>query len=225
LYILIPLFFITGSLLGIGVIIYRKKQYLYKLTLLEAENTVGPINFNGPRFNLHDYGKEFFPEFSTFLTKVNFEQYKAIWLKEAEKILRRIRVAFLRVDSFSGNLIGRIRRVSINSQLNSSTDIEEEPSFIDKSVNTVVRKKIDTGIKSLEFLKNEEQRLIIEVAKNPKDTRLYEALGDLYIEMNNFVDAKESYEAAIELNPSNESLKVKLSSALERSKDSIKNKV
>ena len=65
------------------------------------------------------------------------------------------------------------------------------------------------------FLKNEEQRLIMEIAKNPKDARLYEALGDLYMEMSGFIDAKESYEAAIELNPQDESLKQKLSSALE----------
>ncbi|OGN08532.1 MAG: hypothetical protein A3C61_01930 [Candidatus Yanofskybacteria bacterium RIFCSPHIGHO2_02_FULL_39_10] len=58
--------------------------------------------------------------------------------------------------------------------------------------------------------------MIIEIAKNPKDAHLYEVLGDLYIEMENFVDAKESYEASIELSPQNGSLKIKLSEALEK---------
>ena len=57
---------------------------------------------------------------------------------------------------------------------------------------------------------------IIEIAQNPKDSRLYEKLGDLYVEMENWNDAKESYEAAIELNPTAEELKRKLSTALER---------
>ena len=64
-------------------------------------------------------------------------------------------------------------------------------------------------------MKKEEQRLIIEIAKNPKSSSLYETLGDLYVKMNNFTDAKESYEAAIELDPSKEELKKKHSQAVE----------
>ena len=41
-------------------------------------------------------------------------------------------------------------------------------------------------------------------------------LGDLYVKMKNFTDAKESYEVAIELDPGNEELKKKLSSVLEK---------
>ena len=55
----------------------------------------------------------------------------------------------------------------------------------------------------------------MEIAKNPKNSALYESLGDLYIEMRNYIDAKESYEAAVELNSQSESLKQKLSLALE----------
>ena len=44
----------------------------------------------------------------------------------------------------------------------------------------------------------------------------YEELGDLYSEAGEHKDAKESYEAAIELNSNSEELKQKLSSALEQ---------
>ena len=68
----------------------------------------------------------------------------------------------------------------------------------------------------MEDMKREEQRMIIEIAKNPKDAKLYEVLGDLYIKMNNLLDAKESYEAAIELNPHSEELQKKRSQIVEK---------
>ena len=64
--------------------------------------------------------------------------------------------------------------------------------------------------------KKSEQRLIIEIAKNPKNPALYEELGDLYTTSRDYRDARESYEAAIELNSTDEELKKKLSSALEK---------
>ena len=65
-------------------------------------------------------------------------------------------------------------------------------------------------------MKREEQKLIIEIAKNPKDSKLYEILGDLYVKMNNLSDAKESFEAAIELSPNSEILQKKLSQVIEK---------
>ena len=56
----------------------------------------------------------------------------------------------------------------------------------------------------------------VEIAKNPKDSRLYEVLGDLYVKMNNFSDAKESFEAAMELSPHDEGLQKKYSQVLKK---------
>jgi predicted Zn-dependent protease len=56
----------------------------------------------------------------------------------------------------------------------------------------------------------------MEIAKSPKDFILYETLGDLYSKMNNLSDAKESFEAAIELNPNNEVLQKKYSQVVKK---------
>ncbi len=172
----------------------------------------GELNASNLRWGT--YGIEFFPEIKTLLDKFEFYKHRTIWLMETEKMLRKLRVIFLRVDRLSDTLIKKIRRVNLNGQLNSQAmnkPIEpyEEAIFPDDKAGQV---KKETS--SLNFLKNEEQRLILGIAKNPKDSKLYEALGDLYMEMENWTDAKESYEASIELNPQSDSLKIKLSSAL-----------
>ena len=133
-----------------------------------------------------------------------------MWLIELEKLLRRLRVFSLKIDRISDSWIKRIRRGNgfgtTTSAIAEKTEAEE----------TLVLKVQSVPKPTLEDMKKEEQRLIIEIAKNPKDFKLYEVLGDLYVKMNNFSDAKESFEAAIELNPHNEKLQKKLSQVLEK---------
>ena len=99
--------------------------------------------------------------------------------------------------------------------MDNPTSIKEETDSINNVVSSSSTPSVVQPINPV-FLKNEEERLIIEIAQNPKNAALYESLGDLYIEMSNFNDAKESFEAAIELNPQDESIKQKLSSVLEK---------
>ena len=60
-----------------------------------------------------------------------------------------------------------------------------------------------------------EVSLIIPCLNEAGNAALYEELGDLYAKMGDYRDAKESYEAAIELNSNNEELKKKLLRTLE----------
>ncbi len=59
-------------------------------------------------------------------------------------------------------------------------------------------------------LKAEEQRLIIEIAKNPKDATLYRELGNIYMKTGEINDAWESFKKALELEPTDEESKGKL---------------
>lgn len=216
MFLLLPLVIIIVSLLGIAIIIWRKKSYLKKLYALNMAGNGGSGELNPSNLRWGNYGFEFFPEIKVLLDKFEFHKHRTVWLMETEKMLRKLRVMFLRVDRWSDTLIKKIRRVNLNGQLNSQTmnkPIESYEEAISPDGNIGQAKKETV---SFNFLKNEEQRLILEIAKNPKDSQLYESLGDLYFEMESFSDAKESYEAAIELNPQNESLKIKLSSALEK---------
>ena len=215
MYILIPIALILISFIVVLAIVLRKRSYIDKLFVLNAAGTESGSGISVDRsFNWSAYGAEFYPEIKTLLDKFKFHEYKTLWLTEAEKLLRRTRLLSLRVDRLSDTLIKKIRRSHVNGKLNNSTPVitttqEATDSFLKQS--TVKQESVSPN-----FLKNEEQRLIIEIAKNPKNPALYDVLGDLYAEMNNFMDAKESYEAALELNPASEVVKQKLSFALEK---------
>ena len=207
MFLLIPFLFLIFSTIGVAVIVFRKKSYLNKLSIL---NTNGSGENAVLGFSWKTYGTDFFPEIKVLIDKIEFTKYRAHWLVEVEKFLRKARVLSLRMDRVSDLMIKKIRRIHLNDKLNGHTSSEHEV------VENPITGMAGSTTMSTTFLKNEEERLIIEIAKNPKDGKLYEQLGDLYVEMNNFIDAKESYEAAIELSPQNIHLKEKLSSALEK---------
>lgn len=215
MFLIIPLSLVIISIIGITVIILRKKSYLSKLYTLNTAGNGG--NVSSSDFSWKTYGGEFFPELQPLLNKIGVKNYKSAWLMEIEKFLRKSRVVFLRFDRISDSMIKRIRKIHLNDKLgghltgevrvSNRLESDEELPAVDSAPEKTI---------SPIFLKNEEERLIMEIAKNPKDARLYQSLGDLYMEMNNFTDAKESFEAAVELDPQNELFKVKLSSALEK---------
>jgi len=216
MFIFIPFLLILCSVAGIFAVIWRKKSYLDKLYALNTAGGANDVSVSGTNFSLMGLGADFFPEVKALLDKFRIYEHKMALLVETEKFLRKTRLVSLRIDRWSDALIKKIRKVHLNGQLNgkianSSAETDKEIFFSNSDKNLAKDQTVNLG-----FLKNEEQRLVMEIAKNPKDPNLYEALGDLYMEMDNWADAKESYEASIELNPQNEPLKIKLSSALEK---------
>lgn len=185
---------------GIFFIVWRKLPYLEKLA--KSENSDGVYLEN----NWSNFFYDLCPEVWDWATNINIKEYKEMWLVETEKLLRRLRVASLKMDRFSDSLIKKIRRRVYSGNGSTFAPVEES------------RKRQNEEIKKdgkAEFKKN-EQKLIIEIAKNPKNAVLYEELGDLYTKTGDYLDAKESYEAATELSPQSESLKQKLSFSLEK---------
>ena len=191
MFILIPLTLILAALIGISVIVFRKMPYLNKLTP-ESHVRVNILN-------------DLFPELSEGLKNLKLGEYGNLWFVELEKFLRRLRVFSLKIDRMSDAWIKRIRSGNISRATSSASGEKEE------AVEMPVSKAQLVPIITMEDMKKEEQGLIIEIAKNPKDSNLYEVLGNLYVKMNNLSDAKESFEAAIELNPNNEELNKKYS--------------
>ncbi len=59
--------------------------------------------------------------------------------------------------------------------------------------------------------KNKLEELLIErVAANPKDIEAYERLGEYYVEIENYVDAKECFKQVMKLSPTNRNVKYKI---------------
>ncbi len=201
MFLLIPLTLLLASVVGISVIVFRKMPYLNKLTpethLSAQTGAVGDIL------------AELFPEFSEGFKSLKLKEYGDVWLIELEKLLRRLRVFSLKMDRISESWIKKIRNGNVSRATNAVVEEKNKEAEM-----PVIKVQHAPGM-SLEDMKREEQKLIIEIAKNPKDSKLYETLGDLYVKMNNLSDAKESFEAAIELNPHNEELQKKHSQVVE----------
>ncbi len=198
MFILVPLTLILASVIGISVIVFRKMPYLKKLT---PEAEVGGAG---------DILTDLFPELSEGLKSLKLKEYRDMWLVELEKFIRRLRVVSLKMDRISDSWIKKIRKGN-GSRTTAPVVVEKTEVLENPVIKAQAAPKITT-----EDMKREEQKMIIEIAKNPKDAKLYEVLGDLYIKMNNLPDAKESFEAAIELNPHNESLLKKRSQVVEK---------
>lgn len=209
MYLLIPLLLIAGSISGIFIIVWRKAPYIKKLA------TDGP-SLNGssmsPKVCFFKLFSEFFPEMAGTFKNIKFKEYKDAWLVEVEKFLRRLRLVSLRMDRWSNSWIQGIRKHVDKSMAQTSTPVMEEKKAPEKQ-----EVKVEEKVSETEIFKREEQRIIIEIARNPKNSKLYDALGDLYAKMGDYDDAKESFEAALELDSNNEELKKKLSLALEKS--------
>lgn len=223
MFIIIPLVLILGSLAAIFFIIYKKLPQLKNISLPDGNTGSVSQDLGSPSRNYKKLSvklfNDFFPEITEQIGKIKFREYKNAWLAELEKILRRLRVASLKIDRFSDHLIKKIRTVGdTRPKIRAAEETKEET--IQQPAKIIQNKPLghspmgEPVLENIESLKSEEQKLIIEIAKNPKDYRFYELLGDLYVKMENFGDAKESYEAAKELNPHSEVLAQKHSQAV-----------
>ncbi len=146
---------------------------------------------------------EFFPEAAQHLKMAKLREYGAAILAEFEKFLRRLRLISLRVDIFMSQLVHRVRKSNARREETLGKEAESEA---EKDISRPVR----TGDAKKQDLKEEEQRLIIEIAKNPKDAELYKKLCQVYLKTGDNGDAFESFKKALELNPEDVETKAKL---------------
>ena len=202
MYLIIPLGIFFGAIITIFWIISRKFVYLKKLTPEAVENV---FESNG---NHSSFFAELFPEMTIFFKRVNLRAYGVDILTEFEKLLRKLRLISLKIDGLTNRLIYRVRRSTKKHEqiLIKEAELEEE-KLSDFEYN-------DLG--SDVDLKEKEQLLIIEIAKNPKDARLYNELGNLYMRTGEYEDAKNSFEKILELEPENEAIHRKLARVLSK---------
>lgn len=120
------------------------------------------------------------PEFFNVWDKIDFPGFKKSILSDYEKFLRRVKILSLKTHNLSDKLLEKRQKADL------------KPEF----------KEIDNGPKPVNiYFKTRENNLIAEIAKNPKDKRLYKVLGALYLENQMFEDAKEVFSVVLELDP------------------------
>lgn len=195
-FFFIPFGIFLGSVLVSFWIIKRKFTYLKKLTPDSIESATPPDSFFA----------ELYPEIASRINKTNLRTWGLNILNEFEKLLRRLRLISLRIDTFTNRLIHRVRKESKQQE---EILVKEAKIVEDKIAEADVIEIDELGDKD-EDLKQKEQLLIIEIAKNPKDAQLYKELGTVYMRMGDWLDAKQSFEKSIDLEPENEEVKRKL---------------
>ena len=191
MYLLIPIGILVISLAGMMYVVGRKFVYLKKLT---------PEAISNPPATAHSFWAGFFPEVIAWYKSVNWRGYRVGFMGETEKLLRKVRLSFLKIDTLTHNLTLRLRR---------STKHHE--AILKKEEEEAVTEAI-VAIPSVPTLdpKEEEQHLIMEIAKNPKDKLLYLRLGDVYLKINDLENALLSFKTVLDLDPENWYAKKKL---------------
>lgn len=191
LFFLIPLCIFLISLSLIVWVIARKFVYLRKLV---------PEALDGSATVQESFWTELFPELAGYLKKIKIREYGVAFLAEFEKFLRKLRLISLKIDTITNQLIHKVRKTTVYHEevLSKKAEIEEEKASARAN---------GTGRKDW---KEEEQELIIEIAKNPKDAELYKKLGRIYLRTGEDKDAHESFKKALELNPDDTEAKARL---------------
>jgi hypothetical protein len=180
MFLIIPLGLLAISCTAIIWIVGRKFVYLKKL----APEVIEEVTPEERHFLI-----ELFPEVAHFFASINFRGYGVTLLTETEKALRRLRLLGMRIDTVTNKLIHKVRHSTkehekILSEREPEKIVVTEPQFPETNVD----------------MKQEEQRLIIEIAKNPKNAELYKELGMLYMKNGDLEDSRESFGKAVELN-------------------------
>ena len=201
MFFLIPLVIFVVSIAAMCWIIVRKFAYLKKLEPEIIKSSSGTeVSF----------WAEFFPGLAMRLKDHKFHEYKLNFLAEFEKFLRRLRLLSLKLDTVTNRLIHRVRKSAVHNEglitERAARKIEQEQAAAEINGNN--------GPKDP---KEEEQGLIMEIAKNPKDAALYGKLGNIYMKTREWHDAAESFKKSLELEPENEATKAKLEKALQKS--------
>ncbi|OIP78373.1 MAG: hypothetical protein CO002_02295 [Candidatus Portnoybacteria bacterium CG_4_8_14_3_um_filter_44_10] len=119
-----------------------------------------------------------------------------------EKLLRRTRILFLKIDSFFVSLIAKSRNKSQELAVKSREWVSEKRMKKIEKLKLVARLKMT--------VEQKEEHLLRSLRQNPKDIKAYRELGLLYLECKNQQDATAAFEEVLRLNPEDEMAKMKL---------------
>ncbi len=184
MYLLIPLIIFGVAIVAMCYLMARKFVFLKKLT---------PEAISNPPATASTFWRGMFQELVELAERFNWRQHRVEFTAQSEKIVRRMRLMFLRLDTWTHNLSNRLRRSA-----------KHHEAILEKEEEQKVAAVVEEIAKPVELdPKEEEQHLIMEIAKNPKDPLLYQRLGDIYVKTEETENALQSFETVLHLDPEN----------------------
>ena len=217
---LILYFLISFSLIGLGIIVYRKIPLLARLSEEEM------IILGRKRGVIQR------------LREINYKQHWLNLIVNLEKFLRRIKIIFLKIENLLSKWINGLRRMSQvmtqkskewikqrelkrrtiqqsqNAKEKISTGTSEEVSVKinkeekeEEEVSQLSEEGEEISIVELNKPIKEEQKWIDLIVENPKNITAYKFLGLLYWRQHNYADAKASLEMAVKLGSKDKKVK------------------
>jgi tetratricopeptide (TPR) repeat protein len=169
-YSLIPPILIILSLIGIIVMLLKKSKQVANLSLEEIAAEEGVFSKNAGLLGKMGWK----------IKSIHWDDAKHFFLAILEKITRKSRIVFLKLEArFAGW----------------SNDIRE----------AVVTPHLRAEIKD-----RLEDLLIERIAVNPKDIEAYERLGEYYMEIKSYMDAKECFKQVLKLSPSDKNARYRM---------------
>ena len=257
LYSIIPPILIVASLVAIIIFLVKKSGKVSQLSIEEIAREE-----EERKIMMEDAG--FFQKISLRIENIKWDDFKHGLLGMLEKITRKSRVVFLKLESkFGGwsenirekrkarterkmqvqnagkkeNIFQKIREykperkvVEIKAEeeieirrpafeRRAFKRIEEEPASTrgdasstrggEKIIKPIISEKMVRPRKA-EMKDRLEELLIERIAANPKDLEAYERLGQYYMEIKGYADAKECFKQVIKLEPGNRNAKYRL---------------
>jgi len=207
---------ITFSLIGLGIIVYRKIPLLARLSEEEM------IILGRKRGVIQR------------LREVNYKQHWLNLIIYLEKFLRRTKIIFLKIENLLSRWINGLRRMSqimtqksrewirqreLRRRQGEQTQDAKEKSSTGKSKEISIKinkeeeapqlseESEDIPISELKKPIKEEQKWIDLIVENPKNITAYKFLGLLYWKQHSYADAKASLEMAVKLGSKDKKVK------------------
>lgn len=233
MYNLIPPIIIILSLGGILVIFLKKINLMSKDINTAIENSnknedsqINSSNHQSDNTSTADQSLKV-AKIKLLLNKsierLRFKEIKYSMFQFLEKNLRKIKIYLMRIENIASSLtkklsekIRKFNQAQEETEKNNSTqkmiqENQEEKKDNQIKETTAFQTNIepqDIGRPELEreFIEQEKE-FIYRIAKNPNDIESYVALGDLYLGIKNYDDAKQSFEHALKINLDNKRAK------------------
>lgn len=194
---LLPQIIIIISIAGIIVIIARKIPQAS--TSKEKKNV--DINSADNRIKIPNSLNKIWLKVKGFRYSDHFHKI----LSFMEKILRKLKVFFLKIENKITNWAERLR---VHSQ-----KVKTRREGMDVKIESGEEDSQDLKLNShIKTSGETEEEYIAAITKNPRDLDAYRKLGNVYVNKNNINDAREVFRQILRINPSDKDAEMKLRS-------------